>query len=86
MVTCSHNDSNMIKSINTQKHQALTKWLKEKRLEKELSIRQLGNLLEEPFLFVSKIERGQRNLTVHEYVQYCHALGIDNTEGLKFFE
>jgi transcriptional regulator with XRE-family HTH domain len=73
----------MIKSTNNQSYQKLIAWLKKSRLEKGLTVRQLGELLDEPFQFVSKIENGQRNLSVHEYVQYCDALGVNTSFGLK---
>ena len=75
----------MIQSTNHQDYQKLIAWLKKSRLEKGLTVRELGEMLDEPFQFVSKIENGQRNLSVHEYVQYCEALGIDARIGLKVF-
>jgi transcriptional regulator with XRE-family HTH domain len=75
----------MIKSTNHQSYQKLIAWLKKSRLEKGLTVRELGEMLDEPFQFVSKIENGQRNLSVHEYVKYCGALGIDACIGLKVF-
>lgn len=74
----------MFKSTNHQDYLKLIAWLKKSRLEKGLTVRQLGEMLDEPFQFVSKIENGQRNLSVHEYVQYCNALNIDANVGLKF--
>lgn len=85
-VTCGHNDCNMIKTINTQMHRSLIKWLKDNRLKQGLTTRQLGKLLDEPFQFVSKVESSERKLTVHEYIQYCKALKLDHHFGLKFFE
>tara|TARA_R110000744_G_scaffold35055_6_gene81424 strand:+ start:668 stop:898 length:231 start_codon:yes stop_codon:yes gene_type:complete len=73
----------MIKSTNNQSYQKLIAWLKKSRLEKGLTVRQLGELLDEPFQFVSKIENGQRNLSVQEYVQYCRALKVDVEIGIK---
>ena len=43
-------------------------------------MRQLGTLLDEPFQFVSKIENGQRNLSVGEFLQYCEALEADPSD------
>ena len=74
----------MIKSTNNQNYQKLIAWLKKSRIEKGLTIRQLGELLDEPFQFVSKIENGQRNLSVHEYVQYCDALCIEPKIGIQY--
>lgn len=73
----------MIKSINTEKYQDLIDWLKAARLAKGLTVRDLAILIDEPFQFVSKIETAQRKLNIHEYVQYCEALGLDPIEGLK---
>jgi|TARA_R110002072_G_scaffold63690_1_gene158169 transcriptional regulator with XRE-family HTH domain len=75
----------MIKSINTEKYQKLLNWLKEERLNKGLSVRELALIIDEPFQFVSKIETAQRKLNIHEYVQYCKALGLDPAEGLVIF-
>jgi len=76
----------MIKSTNHQDYQKLIAWLKKARLDRGLTVRQLGELLDEPFQFVSKVEKGQRNLSVHEYVQYCDALDIEPLIGLKMFK
>lgn len=73
----------MIKSRNNSDYQNFLLWLKKCRLEKGLTVRQLGVLLDEPFQSVSKIENGQRNLTVHEYTQYCEVMGIDCTIGIN---
>jgi transcriptional regulator with XRE-family HTH domain len=73
----------MIKSINTEKYQKLIDWLKEERLSKGLSVRDLALVIDEPFQFVSKIETIQRKLNVYEYVQYCEALNVNPSVGLK---
>lgn len=73
----------MIKSIHDINYQNLLELLKDARLERGLTIRQLANLVDEPFQFISKVETGQRRLNVYEYVQYCDALNIDPIEGLK---
>jgi transcriptional regulator with XRE-family HTH domain len=76
----------MIKSTNTLRYQALLTWLKNQRIEQRLTVRELGLLIDKPFQFVSKVERGQRRLGVDEYVQYCQALNIDYRIGLKLLE
>ncbi len=73
----------MIKSITSDKYQLLIAWLKEMRLEKELSMRDLAVIIDEPHQFVGKIESGERRLDVYEYVQYCQALEINPTTGIK---
>jgi transcriptional regulator with XRE-family HTH domain len=71
----------MIKSINIEKYQKLLAWLKEERLSRGLSVRDLALLIDEPFQFVSKIETGQRKLNIYEYVQYCESLDLDPSKG-----
>ena len=73
----------MIKSITSDKYKLLITWLKEMRLENELSMRDLAVLIDEPHQFVGKIESGERRLDVYEYVQYCQALKVDPAIGLK---
>lgn len=76
----------MIKSTNTTRYQTLLKWLKNQRIEQGLTVRELGLRIDEPYQFVSKVERGQRKLSVDEYMQYCQALNIDYRLGLKLLE
>ena len=76
----------MIKSIASDKYLKLIAWLKEKRLDKELSMRDLAVLIDEPHQFVAKIESAERRLDVYEYVQYCQALKIDPNKGLKLIK
>jgi transcriptional regulator with XRE-family HTH domain len=73
----------MIKSIHHTKYQALLEYLKNARLERGLTVRDLAVLIDEPFQFISKVETGQRRLTVHEYVQYCEALDLNPIDGIK---
>ena len=73
----------MIKSVYDPKYQSLLDYLKSARTGQGLTVRDLAILIDEPFQFISKIETGQRRLTVHEYVQYCEALKIDPIEGIK---
>lgn len=60
--------------------------LKQTRIERGLSVRGLGKLLDEPHQFVVKIETLERKLNVFEYVQYCQALNLDTNAGLKKLE
>jgi transcriptional regulator with XRE-family HTH domain len=73
----------MKKSTNDKHYTQLLSWLKNERIKKGITTRELGLLLDEPFQIVSKIEKGQRKLFVYEYIQYCEALDVDPDEGLK---
>jgi transcriptional regulator with XRE-family HTH domain len=60
----------------------LISWLKETRLKKSLSMRDLAELINQPHSFVGKIETLERRLDV--YVIYCEALQVNPTVGLRY--
>ena len=76
----------MIKEIENTKYEVLIDWLKKSRLDKNLTIRELAVLIDEPFQFVSKVENCQRRLNVYEYVQYCKALDISPNDGIELLK
>jgi len=73
-------------SINTPEMQALTRWLRERRTDQGLSMRDLGLRLGMPHSYVHKVEQGERRLDVVEYVWYCKGLGIPARDGLDLVE
>ena len=74
----------MKKSIPSNKYLSLVAWLKTSRLKQDLTMRDLGELLNMPHQFIGKVESGERRLDVYEYVQYCKSLNIDPVKGLEF--
>ena len=76
----------MIKEIENTKYELLVDWLKKSRLDKNLTIRDLAILIDEPFQFVSKVENCQRRLNVYEYVQYCQALDANPNDGIELLK
>lgn len=75
----------MKKAISSPQYSNLIAWLKRSRLEHGLSLRDLAERLGEPHSFVQKVEILERRLDVYEYVEYCKALGLNPSDGLKFF-
>lgn len=73
----------MTKSIYSPEMIAVRSWLREKRLEQNLTMRQLAERLGRPHSFVQRIEEGDRRLDVVEFVWYCQALGIEPMLGLQ---
>lgn len=73
----------MIKSAHNPKYIALIEWLVSARKEEELTVRQLAELIEEPHSMVVKTELRSRKLSILEYYQYCEALNLDPSIGLK---
>lgn len=72
----------MTYSINTEESQALRQWLKRARKSRKVSMRALGEKLNQPHSFVQKVESGERRLDVVEFVWYCRALDVDAHAGL----
>ena len=73
----------MRKSVNDKNYQDLLNYLKAARKEQDLTVRDVAALIGENNQLVSKIENGNRKLSVSEYVQYCEGIGINPFEGLK---
>jgi transcriptional regulator with XRE-family HTH domain len=65
---------------------ALLAWLKEKRLAKGFSMRELAEKLECSHSLISKVEQGERRLDVVEYVDYCKALDVNPVEGINLIK
>nr|WP_281286397.1 helix-turn-helix transcriptional regulator [Pleionea sediminis] len=61
-------------------------WLKESRNLRGLSMRELGERIDEPHSFVQKIESMERRLDAYELVQYCKALDIDPHDAISILE
>ncbi len=53
------------------------------RHERNLTQRQLAELLDVPYSWVGKVELGERRLDIIEFVRLCKALGVDPHEGLE---
>lgn len=73
----------MKKTISNEKYLQLIQWLKQARLDRNLTMRELGTRLGVPHSFIGKIETAERRLDIAEYVIYCQALQIDPEQGLK---
>lgn len=70
----------MEKAIYSQKSELLRKLLIEKRNNRELSIRGLAEILKIHHSIVGKIETGERQINVIEFIEYCQVLDTDPVE------
>ena len=73
----------MTYSAQTEEMKILLSWLKNNRIEKELTMRDLAERLETQHSFVQKVENGERRLDLIEYLRYCEALGVDPIAGMR---
>ena len=73
----------MHKSISSPSYSKFLDWLRKGRVDQDLTVRELAELLGEHPSVIGKIETGQRRLDVYEYVQYCEALRLKPIDGLS---
>lgn len=73
----------MKKAIYSLNGNILCNWLKEQRINSNLTMKELGLLLNVHHSIVGKIELGERRLNVIEWIQYCEALNADPFECLE---
>lgn len=76
----------MDKSTKNSRYVLLIDWLRQERIKRGLTVREVGALIDEPFQFVSKVENIERKLNAYEFVQYCEALGLEPSEGIKLLK
>jgi len=69
--------------LERQKYELLRSRLKKARLEGGILQKELAKTLRKPQSYISKIESGERNLDVIEFIQYCEGLGLDPSKWLK---
>ena len=71
-----------MKSIHTDGYRALLAWLREQRLARDLSMRELAERLGVPHSWVGKIETGERRLDLYEYLRLCSVLECAFKKGI----
>lgn len=82
----------IVSSIETMKpssysnqYSELRKWLKAKREEQGITLREAAGFLDRHHSIIGKIEQNRKRIDVAEFVEYCEALGVDPHEGLDVF-
>ena len=76
-------NSCMQKTIHSAEYQRLLEWLRLRRFDSGLTMRELGELLHVPHSWIGKVEQGERRLDLVEFIMVCSALNCDPQEGLK---
>lgn len=75
----------MKSSSYSQQYSSLRAWLKAKREERGLTLREAAGFLGRHHSIVGKIEQNRKRIDIAEFVDYCEALGVDPHEGLEVF-
>ena len=71
--------------LERQKYELLRSELKNARLQAKLLQADLAKRLKKPQSYISKVESGERNIDVIEYIKYCVALELNPVTHLKSF-
>jgi len=69
--------------LEHQKYELLRSELKNARLQAKILQVDLAKKLKKPQSYISKVESGERNLDVIEFITYCEALGIESSKWLN---
>lgn len=73
-------------STYSKEYLAIRKWLKAKREEKGLSLRDASQLVGRHHSVLGKMEQERRKIDLIEFVQYCETLGLDPKEGIEIIQ
>ena len=73
----------MKNSVYSPHYDKLRVWLKNQRVEKGLTLRDLSTLTGIHHSIFGKIEQGRRRIDLVEFVEYCQALDADPQEGIR---
>jgi transcriptional regulator with XRE-family HTH domain len=69
--------------LEQQRYELLRDELKNARVQAKLLQVDLAKRLKRPQSYISKVESGERNLDVIEFISYCDALEIEPSKWLK---
>jgi transcriptional regulator with XRE-family HTH domain len=69
--------------LERQKYETFRVELKKARLEAEALQVDLAKNLRKPQSYISKVESGERNLDLIEFLAYCKALGLNPQAFIK---
>lgn len=69
-------------SLYSSKYDKLRAWLKAKREERGLTVRDAADAWGRHYSIVGKLEHNRRRIDIMEFVEYCQVLRIDPHEAL----
>ena len=73
----------MPRSLYSPRHQAMRKFLRDKRKERGLSQAELATMIGRYQSFVADLERGERRLDVVEFLDFADALRFDPAAAIR---
>jgi len=76
----------MKRTINSEESKKLGMWLRARREDKGMNMRELAALINKPHSFVGKVEVQTRRLDVVEFIGYCNALELSPSQAMREIE
>ena len=69
--------------LNSPRHEALRRLLKEKRQQAEMTQQQVAAKIGRHQSFVSAVEKGQHRVSVVEFLDFADAIGFDPRSAIR---
>ena len=69
-------------SVDDSRRKALGNWIREQRIAKGFTMRDMAAISGKPHSYFGKIEQSQRGLDVLEFIELCEWLGLSSTNSL----
>ena len=76
----------MKKQIYTSTNEAFVTWLKQEREKKDLTLRQVAELIGRHHSVIGNIETQVRRMDVAEFYEYCEILGLEPRDCFQFIK
>jgi transcriptional regulator with XRE-family HTH domain len=73
----------MARTFSSARHEALRKYIVEKRKKSRLRQVDLAKLLKRNQSYVTNLERGQKAVEVVELIEWAEAIGFDPADAVK---
>jgi transcriptional regulator with XRE-family HTH domain len=73
----------MSSEITSPRHDALRRFLKQRRLAAELTQGQLSSRMGKTQSFISDVEQGEKRVSVIEFLEFAEALGFDPRSAIQ---
>jgi transcriptional regulator with XRE-family HTH domain len=73
----------MSRNISSPRHEAVRRFLKERRQRAELTQAELAAKMDRPQAYVSAVETGQQRVTVVEFCEFADLLGFDMRSAIR---
>jgi len=66
--------------------QHVGRWLREKRIENGLTLRELADKMGVTHIWILRTEQSKRRIDLVEYLRFCSVLALDPHEGLRLVQ